>query len=228
MQHRQIHVLRAARLEHFGELAHQRLADARRSRLRIDGETPQRGTAFGIPKGAAMVDAHHGAENGAADRFFGHQMHESAAVAMGPEEIGPHRHHLARGVDAVDFLGVELRRHAPDRQAARPTAGAAVVAEIETESMRGIEEQFLRRTGQHDVRFAHVEGDVALVGLFVAQRIGQRAGIVESLPEQQTAPAAVDFDVMADFFRARVVAGRTRQRLAGRVHVQALDAMGDG
>ena len=63
MHHRQIDVGTAARLVMLGELAHQGLADAWYTGLRVYGQGPQAGAAFGISKCRLVIHARDDAEN---------------------------------------------------------------------------------------------------------------------------------------------------------------------
>jgi hypothetical protein len=123
VHHRQVHGGRAAGLHVLGEPPHQGLADAGLARLGIDRQAPQRRPAFGIVEGADVGHARHRADHVAGLFVFRHEVGERAAVAVGPEEIGRHRHHVVLGVDAVDRLGVLLRRQPANEEAAAPCGG---------------------------------------------------------------------------------------------------------
>ena len=218
VQDRQVHPGGAAPLEVLGQPADQRLADAAVRRLRSDGEAPERRAALRVVEGAAMIDAHHRAQDLAGLDVLGDQHRHRAGVPVRPEEVGRHRHHLPRGVDDVDRLGILSGREAPDREGLVAPAGRAVGGELEPEGVRRVEEQFLRRRGQHDMRVAHVHGDVAPVRRFGAQRFGDALGRPEGVREDQPAPAAVD---------AGVLFGDSVRRVAGLepLLVQAAEAV---
>ena len=104
-------------------------------------------------------------------------------------------HHAARRVDDVDRLGIAQRREPPDEEGLRPAvarrgrwrgrAGRCATG-------RGTAPAARR---EQDVRIADVEGDVAPVRPFGAQRLGEAARGCEGVGEDQPAPAAVDAGV---------------------------------
>lgn len=61
--------------------------------------------------------------------------------------------------------------------------------------MGGIEKNRLWCQGDGNVRVRYVEGNVAAVGLFVAEPGHHGGWIGEGLPEDQASPAAVDYSV---------------------------------
>ncbi len=139
-----------------------------------------------------MVDAHHRADDVAGEFVLDDEAGHSTAVALRPEEVGPHGHHAARRVNAVDRIGIAGRGEAPDEEAGRAPAGRLVGREVEPVGVRGIEEHLLRRERQHHVRVAHVDGDVAPLRRLGAHRLDERLGALEGLAEEEAPPAAVD------------------------------------
>src|SRR3546814_12411236 len=88
-------------------------------------------------------------------------------------EIGIDRDHAAREVDAVDLghlLVAVDRRH---DEAARLPARGAIFVEPQTEGVRGIQEQLLRRHREHDMRVAQGDGNVALGGRSEERGLGK-------------------------------------------------------
>ena len=113
---RQVHEGRAPRLEQLRQLAHQRLAHAGLGRLRVDREAPERGALLGVVVGARVVHTRHRADDGAADVVLGDEVDDRARIPARPEEFRRHRHHAARGVDAVHGVGVRAGNRAGARR----------------------------------------------------------------------------------------------------------------
>jgi hypothetical protein len=213
VQHREVHEGGAAGLKVFGEAAHEALAKAGMRGLRADGEAPERRAALGILEGAHVVDAHDGAEDLAGLGVLGDQHDERAGVAMAPEEVGRHGHHVAGGIDGVDGLGIGGIGEAADEESLPARPRGAVGREVEPVGVRGVEEELLGRHAEEDVRVADVKGDVAAVRPLGAQGLAQRLGCLEGLGEDEPAPAAIGGDVLG-----QVALAVDRRLQAGRAH----------
>ena len=81
VHHREIHVGRAASLELLREPTHQRLPESGVGRLRGNRKAPKRRASLRIAEGVVMIDAHHGAENGAALGILRNKHGQSAVIA---------------------------------------------------------------------------------------------------------------------------------------------------
>ena len=139
-----------------------------------------------------MIDAGDGADHLAGGGILRHQIGQRPAVAVAPEEVGVDRHHVARHVDAVDRFGVLFRGEQAHLEALRPTPRGPVGREVEPEGVGGVEEQLQRRRGEQNVGIAHVEGDVATLGLLLPEMLHERRHLLERLREDELAPAALD------------------------------------
>ncbi len=88
----------------------------------------------------------------------------------------------------------------------------------------------LRGLGQQLLRRGHVQGDVALAGAFVQQRLGQAGRVGVGMADQQPAPAAVHGTRLVVGLAA--VAGQARlqaligRRLAAQQALTVCDFMG--
>ncbi|MNR46900.1 hypothetical protein D3C85_1659300 [compost metagenome] len=78
-----------------------------------------------------------------------------------------HRQHAAAAVELVDRLPVGVAQGTTDAEAAKGPACRTVVGEPETQGVGRVEEEMLRRLGQHLLGRGDIEGDIALAGLFV-------------------------------------------------------------
>ena len=222
VHHRQVEIGGTARLEVFGEPAHQHLADARMTCLRVDGKAPQRRRVLGVVEGARMIDPGHRADDLAGRLLLRDEIGDRAAVALRPEEIRPHGHHPARGIDGVDGFGIAFRRQAANEIAARLAAARAIGREIEAVCVGRVEENFLRRQRKKNMRIADIEGDVAPPGAFVAQRLDDPGIGRVCLREDQPPPPAIERDGFAPSCLAILVLADRRLH---RIVAHALQAM---
>ncbi len=188
---RQVHEGRAARFEMIGQPAHQRLADAAVAGLRGYGQTPKRRPALWIAEGLGVIDAHGRAEDFAGFGVLGHDRDKGARIALRPEEIRRHLHHGPRRIDDVHGFRVFPRRQPADQKGRPPPVQRSIGSQVEPVGMRRIQEQLLRRGGKQHMRVADIEGDVAPVGAFGAQQLGEPLIGCEGLGEDQPAPAAI-------------------------------------
>ncbi|MNZ24874.1 hypothetical protein D3C78_420290 [compost metagenome] len=213
MQHREVEVVEPAAHEVFHQVAHQGLAYAGPAALRVHRQAPEAGAAVGVVKGLAVVEAHDGAYHLAVAFVLGQPVDRPAQVERG-DGVLVHGQHAAAAVELVDRLPVGLALCPADAEATKAPARRAIVGEPEAQGVGGVEEQLLRRQGQHLLGGGDVQGDVAFAGLFVQQLAGQARRVGEGMAEEQAAPTAVEY--LRCFVRLLVTFGQLRlQALVG-------------
>lgn len=123
-----------------------------------------------------MIDAHRHPDHLTARAVLGQRIDDLPLGALPPHPHRIDRHHAPAAIEGVDGSDVGAGAQAPDGEALARRARWTIFGQPQAEGLGGIDEELLRRLGNHHVRAFYVKAMSRWPGRSSSNAAAIRAG----------------------------------------------------